>query len=458
MSEPSAVDTSALSAALAGELVTSADPGWDAARQAWNLAADQHPALVVQAEGPQDVLATVRFAAANGLRVAPQSTGHGAVTLGDLSGAILLRTDRMAAVTIDTGARTARIGAGARWAEVIGLAAEHGLAAPHGLSGTVGVAGYTLGGGIGWLARSHGFASTHVRSFEVVTAAGEQRHVDADHDADLFWALRGGGGSPVVVTSIELELFAMREAFAGSLLWPIERASEVVHAYREWIATVPDGLTSTVRLIRFPPAPEIPEPIRGGAFVSITLALTGDLSDAEGLIAPLRDLGQVHLDTVAMVPITALGQISGDPPGPLPGISYGLLLERLTAEAVDTFVELAGPGSDSPLIQLELRHLGGALASPGADAGAAGALSAQALLFGVGAPLTPQLGEAIQANLTTVDERFGRWAASRRTLMTFDERDGGVSSLLDSDAAERLAGIAAAHDPGGLFLANHVPG
>ena len=218
------------------------------------------------------------------------------------------------------------MGAGARWRDVVAAAAEHGLACLHGFSGGVGVSGYLLGGGLGWLARREGFASGHVRSFDVVTAHGEQRRVDAGHDPDLFWALRGGGGNAVVVTAIEIDLLPLREVFAGMLMWPLERASEVVHAYREWIAGLPDTVTSTVRLMRYPPLPELPDPIRGKRLVVITLAFTGSESEGNELVAPLRAIEPAHLDTLATVPAAALGELAGDPPGPLPGVGDAVLL------------------------------------------------------------------------------------------------------------------------------------
>jgi FAD/FMN-containing dehydrogenase len=264
MPEHATVDVEPLRAAIAGEVVLPTDAGWDAARQAWNLVVDQQPALVVLCAAPEDITATVRFAAGNGMRVAPQSTGHGATSLGDLASTILLHTSLLNDVTVDADARTAQVQAGACWRDVVAAAGEHGLVAAHGFSGGVGVAGYTLGGGIGWLARRDGFASSHVRSFDVVTAVGNQLHVDAEREPDLFWALRGGGGGPVVVTSLEIELFPLDHVFAGSLLWPIEQAREVVHAYREWTTGVPDTVTSTVRLMRFPPLPDVPEPLRAG--------------------------------------------------------------------------------------------------------------------------------------------------------------------------------------------------
>jgi hypothetical protein len=454
MPEHEDVDVEPLRAAIAGEVVEPTDSGWDAARQAWNLVADQRPALVVLAAAPEDITATVRFATANGLRVAAQSTGHGATSLADLPGTILLRTSRLNGVTVDPAARTAQVQAGASWRDVVAAAGEHGLVALHGFSGGVGVAGYTLGGGIGWLARLHGFASSHVRSFDVVTAVGNQLHVDPQREPDLFWALRGGGGGPVVLTSLELELFPLDEAFAGSLLWPIEQASEVVHAYREWTTGLPDTVTSTVRLMRFPPAPELPESLRGRSLVSITLAFTGAESEGSALVAPLRAMAPAYLDTLAMVPGSALGELSGDPPGPLPAIGKALLLDSFTAEIADAFVELAGPGVDSPLIQLEIRQLGGALAQPTSDPGAAGALTAAILVYGVGMPVTPDVGKAIESALAAVEERLAPWVATPRNVLTFDERGLGMRELFPPAVADRLANVTAAYDPSGLFVAN----
>jgi hypothetical protein len=450
-------DTAPLRAVVAGDVVAPGDAAWDVARQPWNLAADQRPDLVVEAASAADVAETVRFAAAHDLRVAVQSTGHGAVALGDLAGTILLRTGRLAAVEVDADARVARIAAGARWGDVVPLAAEHGLAAPHGSSPTVGVAGYTLGGGIGWYARSHGFCANLVRAFDVVTASGETRRVDAAGDPDLFWALRGGGGAGVAVTAIELSLLPVTEAYAGSLLWPIAQAREVAHAYREWAAGLPDTVTSTLKLVRYPPLPEVPEPIRGQAFANVTLASTAGTAETEALVAPLRAGAPPVLDTLAVLPAAGLATVAGDPPGPLPGIGDGLLLSALTPEVVDAFVDLAGPDADVPLIHLEIRALGGALARGGAGDGAASesaAAGAAALVYGVGLPMTPAVGAAIGATLDAVIARLSPWAAG--TALTFAERQPGLRASFAPAAADRLAAVVAATDPDGRFTANHV--
>jgi FAD binding domain len=455
MSEPT-VDVGRLRSSVSGDVTTPDEPGWDAARQAWNLVVDQHPAVVVQAGCVDDIVATVRFAGASGLRVAPQCTGHGAPSLGDLTGTILLRTSRLTGVTVDPAERTATVQAGVLWRDVIAPAAEHGLVGLHGMSGGVGVVGYTLGGGIGWLARLHGLASTHVRSLEVVTADGERRHVDAESEADLFWALRGGGGGPAIVTSMEFALFELREAFGGALMWPIERAGEIVHAYREWTAAAPDTVTSTIKLLRFPPLPEIPDPLRGRELVAITLVFTGAEAEGTELAAPLRGVASPYLDLLAMMPAPALGDLAGDPQDPTPGIGNALLLDKFTAEAADAYVELAGPGGESPFAALEIRQLGGALTSTTPDPGAGGPLEGEALVYGVGMPVTPKVGAAIHTALDAVSERFARWVGDRGTLLTFDEQGSGLRGAFIPTVANRLASITATYDPHGLLVANHV--
>lgn len=449
-------DPGPLREALLGRVVAAGEAGWDAARRAWNLTADQHPSLVVLAESAADVAATVRFAAANGLRVAPQSTGHGATSMGDLAGTILLRTSRLAAVAVDPAERTVSVEAGALWSDVVAPAGEHGLVGLHGMSGAVGVAGYVLGGGIGWLTRQYGFASTHVRSFEVVGADGEARRVDASSDPELFWALRGGGGRPVVVTSFELELFELREAFAGALIWPIEEAEAVVGAWREWIATVPNELTSTLKLVRFPPLPAVADQLRGKAVVAVTLAFAGTAERAAELVAPLRAVGAPYMDTLATVSGAGLADVAGDPTDPTPALGHAGLLDRVGTAETDAFLAIAGPGVDTPLVSVEIRHLGGALREVAPDPGAAGTLDSEGLFYST-APVSSQPAEeAILAAQREAAARIAPLSGPRGTILTFDEQRRGRDAFTP-EVADRLEAIARARDPEGLFVANHGP-
>jgi len=359
-------------------------------------------------------------------------------------------------VSIDPDRRTATVSAGAAWRGVIGLAAEHGLVGLHGMSGGVGVTGYALGGGIGWLSRLHGFASSHIKSLEVVTADGQSRYVDADNEPDLFWALRGGGGGPVVVTSMDIGLFELSEAFAGALMWPIETAGEIVHAYHEWLRTAPNEVTSTIRLLRFPPLPQIPEPLRGRELVAITLAFTGSEPGGNELVAPLRAIGTPYMDTLAMIPAPGLGEISGDPQEPTPAIGNGLLLERFTTETADAYLELGGPEAQTPFLQLEIRHLGGALESTVPDPGAAGPLTSQALVFATGVPINRDVAAALTDAHDGLRDRMSPWIAERGSLLTFDERSGSLRGVFTAPVADRLAAVTRSYDPDGLFVANHV--
>src|SRR6516165_900579 len=220
---------SRLTSALPGRVVIPEEVRFDEARRAWNLAIDQRPAAVAFPESPQDVAAAVLFAREFGLRVAAQGTGHGAGPLGSLEDTILLKTERMRGVSIDPARRTARVEAGVVWLEVVEAAAQHGLASLAGSSPDVGVVGYTLGGGLSFLGRKYGLAANHVRAIELVTPDGQLVRAHPENEPDLFWALRGGGGSFAVVTAIELELFPVAHAYAGILWYPIDRGPEVLH-------------------------------------------------------------------------------------------------------------------------------------------------------------------------------------------------------------------------------------
>ena len=185
-----------------GTVTTPDDPSWDVARQAWNLTVDQHPVLVVEAADADDLAATVAFARESGLKVAVQGTGHGAAPRGGvLDETILLRTSSMRGVTVDPELRVARVQAGALWEDVARAAAPHGLVALHGSASDVGVVGYTLGGGIGWLARKHGLACSHVTAIDAILPSGQRVQASATECPQLFWAMRGGGGSFAIVAA-----------------------------------------------------------------------------------------------------------------------------------------------------------------------------------------------------------------------------------------------------------------
>jgi FAD binding domain-containing protein len=448
----SAPEVRALQDELSGTVTIAGDAGWDEARAAWNLAVDQRPAVVTEPETVADVVAIMRFARERGLRVTAQGTGHGASALGSLHDTVLVKTHRMRVVGIDPECRLARAQAGAVWADIVAPASEHGLAPLSGSSHDVGVVGYTLGGGLSWLARKHGLASNGVVAIQVVTADGRVRVVGPDHEPDLFWALRGGGGSFGIVTALEIELHPVDELCAGMLAFPWERSAEVLRAWREWTRTVPDEMTSCARIIQIPPLPDIPEPLRGRSLVAIEVAcLHGEAAVAD-LVAPLRDLGP-EIDTIAPTGPAGLLGLHMDPPGPVPGAGDGALLDVLPGEAIDALVAAAGPNSGSPLLSVELRHLGGAVGRTPDGHGALASIEADFALYAVGMAPDAAAAATVNAHIDVLKGAVSEWNCGRRFL-NFSERADGHDAWTP-EALRRLRAVKTLVDPDDMIRANH---
>jgi FAD/FMN-containing dehydrogenase len=446
-------DVETLRTAVAGDVFIPGEVGYDEARQAWNLTIDERPAVVVMAESAADVVQAVRFARFRGMRIAPQGTGHGSEPLEPLQGAMLLRTVRMCGVRINPAARIARAEAGALWQDVTVPAGQHGLAALAGSSPDVGVTGYTLGGGMGWLARRYGLAANSVTAAEIVTPDGRLRRADADHEPDLLWAVKGGGGSVGVVTALEMRLYPVRELYAGALFFPIQRAAEVLHAWRAWTGTVPDEVTSLSRILRLPPLPEVPEPLRGRAFALVEAAYLGDAGAGAELIGPLRRLGP-ELDTFAMIPAPALQQLHMDPGQPVPAQGDGALLADFPAAAIDALIAVAGPDADTPLASIEVRHLGGALARPAPDGGALAEIDAKYGMFAAGFTSTPELAATVRGHAQAVKDALAAWHASY-DYYNFEETPAAASAVLPPASYRRLQKIKASYDPDQAIISAH---
>jgi FAD/FMN-containing dehydrogenase len=451
---PSTLDLQSLGRSLDGDAVLPGDETWDSARQAWNLAADQHPAAVAHAADAADVARVIDFARQHGLRVAVQATGHGAGAMGPLEDTVLLKTDRLAGVEIDPAASRARIEAGTLSADVAVSAGEAGLAALLGSSPDTGVIGFTLGGGVGWLGRRHGLASNAVTAIEVVTADGRQRRVDSENDAELFFALRGGGGSFGAVTAIEVELFPVADVYAGTVAWPAEMAGEIAHAYGDWLANVPDEITAALRFLNLPPLPDLPEPLRGRSLVDVTGAFVGDPAAGEELMRPLREIGGAVWDTWEVQPAAALRQLAMDPEQPVPGVGDHVLLGELTPELADALVRVGGVESGSPLLGFQVRQLGGALGREPDGAGALGSVDGEHIVFGVGAAFDEAARAAVDEHLDLVLSELAPYSTGRRFL-NFADRPGDVSAFFSPEVWRRLAAAKAEYDPGDLFRANH---
>lgn len=449
------IDVDAIRAAIGGDLFTPSDATWDAERAAWNLAVDQRPALVALPNDAADVAVLVKAARDAGVEIAPQSTGHNAAPLGDLGGTMLLRTSRLRDVELDPETRIARVGGGAVWGDVAPLAAEHGLMPLQGSSHDVGIAGYTLGGGMSFLARKHGLSCERLRAVEIVTGDGELRRVDRENEPDLFWALRGGGGGFGVVTALEFELLPIGEILAGALFFPPERSAEVLRAWRDWTEKLPEELTSVASLRHFPPFPDVPEPIRGKSFVVVEVYGCGDPAEGERLIEPMRALEPV-MDNVAMADSAGLLPIHMDPPEPVPGIGDHLMLSGFDDAAIDRVVPVVDHAEDAPLAMFEVRMLGGALARRDEGAGALGCLDDPYAVFSVCMLPVPELENPVRAKLASIRGALEPLDTGSAYL-NFAEATTAPESLFRAEDLARLRSIRERY-AGGMFRANHPIG
>ncbi|HEV2999175.1 MAG TPA: FAD-binding oxidoreductase [Solirubrobacteraceae bacterium] len=448
--ETTAHDVDALRARMAGQVVAEGDEGYEAARLAWNLTAPQRPPVVVIPETAADVVAAVRFAREHGLRVAAQGTGHNAGPLGDAAGTVLVKTHLMRGVEIDAERRIARVEAGALWIDVAAPASEHGLAALAGSSPDVGVVGYSLGGGMGWLARKLGLATNSVTAIELVTADGRLIRADEHQHSDLFWALRGGGGNFGVVTAMELRLYAIPSIVGGAMIWPAERGREVLHAWREWTATAPDEVTTSARLMNIPDMEGVPDMVRGRSLVVIDGAVTGSAEEAAEILAPLRAL-EPEIDMFAQVPPVALSRIHMDPEEPVPADSETAMLDALPAEAVDALAERF---ESSPLLLLvELRHAGGALGRTRQSHGALARIDAGFVFFAA-AISVPEVAAPVREQLEAARAAVAPYA-NGRSYANFTEDRADAATFYGAATYERLRAVKHAYDPANLFRANH---
>ncbi|MEU1725956.1 FAD-binding oxidoreductase [Nonomuraea sp. NPDC005692] len=426
-----------LRTAVEGRVWLPGDEGFEAAARAWNLTVAQPVAAVVEAADADDVAALVRHAREEGLTVSAQPRGHGAS--GTADGVILLRTHRLDELEIHPGERRARAGAGVTWGAVQTEAGRHGLTGLAGSNPAVTVTGYTLGGGLSWFGRRYGWAADSVRAFDVVDAEGRPARVTEESDPDLFWALRGGGGDFALVTAVEFDLYAERALYGGRLMWPGAKEAEVFAAFRELTADAPPELSLWVNRVQFPKAPPM---------VTVDLAYLGAAAEAEGLLGRLAKIDGVLSDTRAAMATADLGAITAEPTDPAPAVARTELLTGLDAGAVE--ILLAEPVG--PLVAMQVRHLGGALARPGGGAG--GALAEPYLLYLLGAGISPELGQAVRAKQDAVVAALGDRVSGRKpyTFLSPGER---AAQAFPEPALARLREIKRSRDPQGVFRANY---
>ncbi|TDU88303.1 FAD/FMN-containing dehydrogenase [Kribbella voronezhensis] len=443
-----------LRSTITGPVLTRGDEGFTEEVAAHNTIAVHTPEVAVGAGSESDVAAAVRVAAKHAVPVRVLATGHGTTASTAVTDGILVTTSRLNDLTIDPETRIAHIGAGCAWAPVIAAAAEHGLAPITGASDTVGTIGYTLGGGLGPLARTYGFSSDWARGFRLVTASGEVISANATENPDLFWALRGGKGGFGVVTSMDFELVPLTTLYGGSLFYDAEYIAPVLNAWVDWTKTAPESASSSVAILRLPPLEFIPEPLRGKTLLNLRYAFVGDSAEGERLLQPLRDLAPRLIDGVAEMPAANIAQIHNDPRDPGPGWVRALLLDELDGDFTKTLLGAVGPEQQVPIIVTELRHLGGATARDVPEGSAVGGRTAAYSLSFVGVP-DPNLFTTVLPPLVDgIIAQLAPWVSTDNNINFAGglELQGSYETSWPAETSARLAEVRATYDPNSLFV------
>ncbi|MFC8600237.1 FAD-binding oxidoreductase [Isoptericola sp. NPDC057191] len=455
--------------ALAGAVHLPGEPAYEATLGGFNLALVHQPALVVRAGTPQDVALTVRTAAAHGLGVGVRSTGHSAAPTGPDD--VLLDVSALHDVVVDPEARTATVGPGASWRTVLDAGAPYGLGGLCGSSPHVGVVGYTLGGGLGPLARTFGFAADHVRSFDVVTPDGALVTTSPTRHPELFWALRGGGGAFGVVTSMTFDLFPLRTVRGGTVWFDAADAAPVLHRWRELVADLPEDVSTSVARLNLPPLPDLPEPLRGRAVLVVRYVRhlgdpgqdrvrdgvqdNRDDTGSDPLVDALRGTATPILDTIGDLPYVRIGEIHADPEDPMPFVERGGQLRELPREAVDAFLAAVPPGS--PVMMAEIRLLGGAVGRPAAVPNAVAGRGAACTLFvgSLGAPLGPPDADV---HVQAVHDALREWTTGGSLVNFAGPRDAVSADLVrtafGADTYQRLVDLRRRNDPRGTLASS----
>jgi hypothetical protein len=443
---------------LTGTALTPDAEGFQTAIQVFNTAVEHVPAIVVAAADAADVGEAVRFAARHGLHVAVLNTGHGpsVPALGDT---LMIITRRMSNVDIDPENRSARVEAGVRFGQLVEAAATHGLAPLPGSSPGVGVVGYTISGGASLtMGRKFGWAADHVSVVDVVTADGRLHRASAESEPELFGAVLGGKGNFGVVTAMEFALFPVTRLYAGALFYSGEHTRDVLQAYQRFTESAPDEISTGVALLNFPPLPGLPPFMQGKLTVSVRVSYLGDADAGARLIEPLRSAAPLLMDTVAEIPYRQFSSITADPTDPAPAVEHFGLLRELTEDAVNRIVRVVGPGSQSPINIVDIRHLGGAFGHAPAVPNSVGSRDAAFAFFAL-AVVPP--GNAVADYRDTGRElvvALAPWLydhAHPSFLGPADATESRTRSAYDHDTYQTLQGVKAKYDPHNMFRTNH---
>jgi FAD/FMN-containing dehydrogenase len=439
---------------LRGELVLPGDPSYDDVRSVWNGMIDRRPAMIARCTGANDVIAAIRFARSEGLDLAVRGGGHNVAGNATCDGGVVIDLSPMKGVRVDAGARTVRAQGGVTWGELDTETQAFGLATTGGLVTTTGIAGYTLGGGIGWLMRRHGLACDNLISADLVTADGQIVHVSESENADLLWGLRGGGGNFGVVTEFEFRLHPVSQVMGGMLAWPAAAGPDVLRFWREWTANTPDELCTMAAYLYAPPEPFVPPQVVGSLIFAIACCHIDPEGSAEDDLQPLRDL-EPAVDVVGPIPYQAL-QAMFDATAPRGSRNYWRsgYVDELTDDAIAMIAQHAGT-LPAPMGQLHVHQMGGAVSRVPAGATAFGNRGSGFLMNYIGLWQDPAEDEANAAwvrSASNAMEPFGTGA--RYVNFLADEGEAGVRSAYERETYIRLQGLKARYDPTNVFHLN----
>ena len=445
-----------LAEGVRGEVIRRGDPGYDEARAVWNGAIDRHPALIVRCAGVADVMRAVEFARSEKLVVAVRGGKHSIPGFSTVDGGIVIDLSPMQGIQVDPEARTVRAQGGVTWSALDHETQAFGLAVTGGLVSTTGIAGFTLGGGIGWLMRKHGLTADNLIGADVVTADGRLVHASADENPELFWGLRGGGGNFGIVTSFEYRVHPVGPvAMGGPVIYPGAMAADILRFYREWCEDAPDELTTLVSLATAPPAPFIPAEWHGKRVVIVPGLYAGPVEDGERAMRPLRQLGEPIADLMGPLPYVAMQSLLDAlwGPGAYNYFKSGWL-RGLDDRAIDTLVDYHRDAS-SPKSEIHVHHMGGAVARVPAGATAFGDRSAPFLLNIIASTFT---AEGYDDAVAWAQGLHGAMdpALTGGTYVNFISAEGPerVRDAYSADTYERLRALKREYDPGNLFRLN----
>ncbi len=453
----STTDTRDLGRNVRGPVLHPGDNGFEDEAAAYNLATVHHPDIVVGATDAQDVVATMKWAATHGVPVAVQATGHGADAA--MEGGLLINTSRMQHFEFDPEARTATVGAGVKWRTVLDAVVPHGLIGVNGSTSDVSVVGYTLGGGLPVMGRVFGFAADHVRSIDVVTADGQLRTVDAEHEPELFGLLRGGKGNLGIVTSMTFDLLPIDDFYAGGVFYPGAAARDVLTAFSQWAPGLPENVSTSVALLRLPDMDIILEPMRGQFLVHLRFCYLGDEESGARLLAPMREAAPPVMDMVAPMSYLDIDMVHMDPPVPVPFMHAGEFLNAFNTDVITALLREAGPDSDCPLLEVEIRLMGGAYARATDGTDAVSGRDEPFILVLIGLVAPPN----IDRNPASIESIFRAMApyTSGRTFVNLHGAPGDEADRARAWSDETYARLVRAksiYDPHNLLRFQHAVG